>query len=155
VSRIVQQKFEVRYPDTDSKNEEGVQGWTPDIDARGKKGMPGREGPAGGDGATRFMNDAVMFNSLPPGMDIEDQEVCDIRQMGINLSGNFPTELAQGDVTNGEVHAKSLRKGFDRKKLLNTDDEYYREHNDLFYDTIYDDQGNPSFVERGNFLDRL
>jgi len=146
--KVVQEKFQVTYPDYDSKNEEDVQGWVPDMEARAKKGMPGYEGGPGGDPASRFVNNAKFFQSLPPGMDIEDQEISDIRRMGINVAGNFPTPLAQGDVTNGELHAMSLRKGFDRKKLLATDDVYTREHNDAFYDDV------GGFCERNNYLDR-
>jgi hypothetical protein len=146
--KVVQEKFQVTYPDYDSKNEEDVQGWCTDMEARAKKYIPGREGVPGGDYDSRYINNAVFWNALPPGMDIEDQELADIRQMGINISGNFPTPLAQGDVTNGELHPMSLRKGFDRKKLLQTDDVYTREHNDAFYDDV------GGFCERNNYLDR-
>ena len=146
--KVVQEKFQVTYPDYDSKNEEDVQGWVTDMEGRAKKQLPGREGRAGGDSDSRFMNNGRFFNTLPPGMDIEDQEVADIRAMGLNIAGNFPTKLAQGDVTNGELHAMSLRKGFDRKKLLATDDVYTREHNDAFYDDV------GGFCERNNYLDR-
>ena len=95
------------------------------------------------------MNNAAFFNSLPPGMDIEDQEFADIRQMGFNTAGNMPDALAQGDVTNFELDAISLRNGFHKKALLQTDDEYTREHNDAFYDDV------GGFVERNNYLDRL
>jgi len=57
--------------------------------------------------------------------------------------------LAQGDLTNSEVSAMSLRKGFDKKALLQTDDAYTREHNDAFYDDV------GGFVERNNYLDRM
>jgi len=92
---------------------------------------------------------AVMLNSLPPGMDIEDQEIVDVRQMGINTVGNMGDALAQGDLTNSEVNPMSLRKGFDKKELLQTDDSYTREHNDAFYDDV------GGFVERNNYLDRM
>jgi hypothetical protein len=57
--------------------------------------------------------------------------------------------LAQGDLTNSEVSPMSLRKGFDKKELLQTDDAYTREHNDAFYDDV------GGFVERNNYLDRM
>jgi len=147
--KVVQEKFQVTYPDYDSRNEEDVQGWCPDMNARAKKNLPhGREGGSGGDYDSRYAMNNVFYNGLPPGMDIEDQEVSDIRRMGINVAGNFPTEYAQGDVSNRELHAMSLRKGFDRKKLLQTDDAYTREHNDAFYDDV------GGFCERNNYLDR-
>ena len=145
--KIVQEKFQVTYPDYDSLNEEDVQGWVTDMEARAKKGTPGREGQAGGDYESRFSVNRF-YNGLPPGMDIEDQELCDIRRMGINIAGNFPVEYAQGDVSNKELHPISLRKGFDRKELLSTDDVYTREHNDAFYDDV------GGFCERNNYLDR-
>ena len=147
--KVVQEKFQVTFPDYNSSNEEDNQGWCTDMEARAKKGTPGREGKAGGDPDSRFTNNALMLNGLPPGMDIEDQEFSDIRMMGINVSGNMANGYAQGDVTNNEVHAISLRKGFDRKALLSTDDAYTREHNDAFYDDV------GGFVERNNYLDRL
>ena len=153
--KIVQEKFQLTFPDYDSKNEEDVQGWCTDMEARAKKYARGREGMAGGDTNSRFTNNALFVNTLPPGMDIETQELADIREMGINIAGNFPTALAQGDVTNWEVHPVSLRKGFDRKKMLNTDDVYYHEHNDPFYVNIETEDGEQSYVERNNMLDRL
>lgn len=146
--KIVQEKFQVTYPDYHSKAED-QHGWIEDQLARAKKMMPGREGVPGGDGESRFMNNAAFFNVLPPGMDIEDQEVSDIRQMGISFNGNMPIGPATGDLTNREVNVTSLRNGFDKKKLLQTDDEYTREHNDAFYDDV------GGFVERNNYLDRL
>jgi hypothetical protein len=66
----------------------------------------------------------------------------------------MPIDGAGGDVTNNEVNATSLRTGFARKKLLSTDDEYTREHNDAFYDAVEVD-GVEGFVERNNMLDRM
>ena len=146
--KVVQEKFQINYPDKGS-SAENQHGWLTDMEARAKKGMPGREGGPGGDGSTRMMNNAAFFNGLPPGMDIEDQEISDIRKMGINISGNMPSKYAEGDLTNNELTAHSLRVGFDKKKLLQTDDEYTREHNDAFYDDV------GGFVERNNMLDRM
>jgi hypothetical protein len=146
--KVVQEKFQINYPDKGS-SAENQHGWLTDMEARAKKGMPGREGLPGGDGSTRMMNNAAFFNGLPPGMDIEDQEVTDQRKMGINIAGNMPGKFADGDLTNGELSAHSLRVGFDKKALLQTDDEYTREHNDAFYDDV------GGFVERNNYLDRL
>ena len=152
MSRVVQEKYEVRYPDTQSSAENQTS-WITDKEARAKKNMPGREGLAGGDPTSRFMNNAVGFNTLPPGMDIEDQEVADIRRMGVNTSGGFPTLQAQGDRTQ-DLTVKSVRTGFDYKKLLPTDDQYSREHNDAFYDEVEAD-GHVGFMERNNLLDRM
>lgn len=147
--KVVQEKFQVTFRNDYDSKAEADHGWVTDYEMRAKKGNPGREGKAGGDHESRPMNNAVFFNTLPPGMDIEDQERADIRQMGINTAGNMPEPLAQGDVTNFELDATSLRNGFHKKALLQTDDEYTREHNDAFYDDV------GGFVERNNYLDRL
>lgn len=152
MSRVVQEKFQVAFPDVDS-SAESQQSWITDKEARAKKNLPGREGRAGGDAHSRFMDNAVGYNSLPPGMDIEDQEVTDQRHMGMNTSGGFPTLEAQGDRTQ-DLTPKSVRTGFDYKKLQPTDDQYSREHNDAFYDEVNVD-GHVGFIERNNMLDRL
>ena len=149
MSRVVQEKFQVRSIDTDER----PQSWTTDKEARAKKNLPGREGLAGGDAPSRFMDDATFYNGLPPGADLEDQEVTDQRQMGINTSGGFPTMLARGDRTQ-DLTARSLRTGFDIKRCCPQDDQYSREHNDAFYDEIEVD-GQVGFIERNNMLDRL
>jgi len=149
VAKVIQEKFQVTYADYNSMGEEDIQGWIDDQSMRAKKDLPGREGAPGGDGNSRWSMNAVMLNSLPPGMDIEDQEISDVRQMSINTAGNMGDALAQGDLTNMEVNAYSLRKGFDKKELLQTDDAYTREHNDAFYDDV------GGFVERNNYLDRM
>lgn len=152
MSRVVQEKFQVNFPQSSEDTRESG-GWVSDKDARAKKNLPGREGLAGGDPGSRFLNNAAFFNSLPPGMDIEDQELADIRRMGINTAGGFPTLLAQGDRTQ-DLTPRSVVTGFDHKRLLPTDDQYSREHNDAFYDEIEVD-GNVGFIERNNMLDRL
>jgi hypothetical protein len=153
MTKIVQEKFQVNYPDKQS-SAENQSSWITDVEARAKKGTPGREGRPGGDSASRFMNNARFYQGLPPGADIEDQELVDIRRMGLSWNGNNPQGEAGGDVTNDEVSAHTLRTGFSRKKLLSTDDEYTREHNDAFYDVVEVD-GVEGFVERNNMLDRL
>lgn len=155
MSRIVQEKFQLNYPqqDNDDSSSEGGH-WITDVQARAKKNQPGREGLPGGDYRSRYMNNNVNFNSLPPGMDIEDQEFCDIRKMGVNVSGGFPVEYAAGDRTQ-DLSATSLSVGFDRKKLLATDDMYTREHNDAFYDVVKNEDGEEGYVERNNMLDRM
>lgn len=152
MTKIVQEKFQVNYPDKHSSAESQTS-WCTDQEARAKKGTPGREGRPAGDRASRYMNNARFYGSLPPGEDIEDQELCDIRKMGVSFNGNLCEGGATGDRTQ-ELTAEVLRKGFSRKKLLSTDDEYTREHNDAFYDVV-DVDGDEGFVERNNMLDRL
>jgi hypothetical protein len=157
LSKIVQEKFQVNYPSQDnddaSDRDHAGGGWVTDAEARAKKNTPGREGLPGGDPNSRFLNNARFYQSLPPGMDIEDQEMCDIRKMSINTAGNLGDELARGDRTQ-DLSSRVLSRGFDRKMLRPTDDMYTREHNDAFYDTVEVD-GVEGFVERNNMLDRM
>jgi len=150
MSKIVQEKFQACLPDP---HEDGENQWISDKQARAKKMMPGREGLALGDPASRPMNNAAFFNALPPGMDIEDQEVVDIRRMGFTTAGNDPQGDAVGDVTQ-DLNARSARTGFDRKRMRPTDDEYSNEHVDAFYGEATVD-GETGFLERNNNLDRL
>lgn len=148
MSKIVQEKFQVDMPQPDR----GPSGWVTDSESRAKKNMDAREGLPGGDYNSRYMTNAKGFNSLPPGSDIEDQENSDIRRQGINTSGQR-AEGAEGDVTQ-DINPTSLVRGYNRKKLLSTDDEYTRQHNDAFYWEAEVD-GDTGFVERNNMLDRL
>jgi hypothetical protein len=150
MTRIVQEKFEVHSEPVEAPQRAG---WVTDAEARAKKNLPGREGLPGGDYNSRYNTLSAQFNSLPPGSDIEDQEVSDIRRMGINLAGQSGDPLAAGDRTQ-DITPTSLRVGFDRKQLRPTDDMYTREHNDAFYDSLVVD-GVEGFVERNNMLDRL
>jgi hypothetical protein len=144
MGKIVQEKFQVNYKDVSEDNT-----WVSDKSARVKKGAPGREGLPGGDHNNKFMNNAVFFNSLPGGTDIEDQEMTDQRHFYMSINGNMAQGRNAGDLTNNELTAQSLREGFSKKKLLQTDDEYTREHNDPFYDDV------GGFIERNNMLDRI
>lgn len=142
MKNIMQSKFQTTEPQ--NRNEE-LDTWVTDKSARAKKGLPGREGRSGGDREASYMNNAVMFNSTPPGMDIEDQEVTDQREM--------PHVLAsQNDVT-PDQGAKALKTGFTRHDCCPTDDQYTNEHRDRFYDSVKVD-GVEGFCERSNYLDR-
>jgi hypothetical protein len=128
VSKIVQEKFQVNEPLRPKRDHR----WASDKSAR-------RESAPSGLGA--------MFNRLPPGMNIEDQEVRDIN------SQDMASTLGVASDRTVDVTAKSLREGFDRKRLRPTDDMYTREHNDAFYDTVVVD-GVEGYLERNNMLDR-
>lgn len=134
---IVQEKFQVNAPQ--NPNDDGRGGWATDASARTRRNLQTRDRnqrfePYHGD----------MLASLPPGTDIEGQEVScagdPIRPAGALMSGSQVTE---------DVTPQTLRAGFDKKRLLQTDDMYTREHNDAFYDDV------GGFVERNNMLDRM
>jgi hypothetical protein len=142
--RILQEKFEVDYPL--NRNDDESSGWIDDKQARAKKGIPGREGRAGGDHASQTMNNAVMYQGTPPGMDIEDQETSDQRKFATVMSG-------ESDVSH-DWNPKAQITGFTRLPMRATDDEYSNAHVDAFYDEITVD-GETGFAERNNMLDRL
>jgi len=148
--RVIQEKFEKRSTDVQG---DGQNKWASARSARVKKGTPGREGRPEGDGASRFVNNAVFYGSLPPGMDIEDQEMADHRVFNESTAGNFARGHNAGDFSQ-ELDARALKQGFTRKSMRPTDDERYNEHQDTFYNTVTDEDGRESFVERGNVLDR-
>lgn len=142
MSRIVQEKFEVRAP----KKPEGVEGtgWASDSSARTRRGLQTR---GRSDGRYEsFQGDDL--NQLPPGMNISDQEHADLPTPA--MAENFGT----GSQATSDVTRTSMRTGFDRKDLSPTDDMYTREHNDAFYDTVEVD-GVEGYVERNNYMDRM
>jgi hypothetical protein len=141
---ILQEKFQVDYPQ--QRNDDEHSGWITDKQARAKKGTPGREGREGGDAASQRMNNAAMFHTLPPGMDIEDQEMTDQRRVPIVMSG-------ESDVSK-DWNPQAQITGFTRKNMRATDDEYSNAHVDAFYDEI-NVEGDVGFAERNNVLDRL
>ena len=152
MSRIVQEKFQLNYPQSDSDDASAEGGhWVTDQQARAKKKQPGREGLPGGDYRSRYMDNNVFFNTLPPGMDIEDQEVADIRKMEVVDSAGY-NQVSEEIQHLGAPTA--LANGFARLKMLSTDDMYTREHNDAFYDVVEED-GVEGYVERNNMLDRM
>lgn len=129
MTRIVQEKFQVKAPP--NRNDEEA-GWVSADAARTTKGTPSGNG--------------AHFNKLPPGSNIKRQAVTD--QPG------FPMSMAGETDVSHDANAAALKSGFTRKKMLGTDDEYTNEHTDLFYGEarVGDEVG---FVERGNLLDRL
>lgn len=130
MSKIVQEKFEVRLP----RKPEGIEntGWASDKSARVKKGLTS--------------GTQAQYGTLPQGMDIEDQESSDIRVQPSSMGG-------ETDVSH-DWNSQAVREGFTRRQMSPTDDMYTREHNDAFYDEITVD-GQTGFLERNNMLDRL
>jgi hypothetical protein len=141
MTKIVQEKFQVDAPQ--NANDDAHSGWASDKSARTRKGLQTRA-PNGNFEAIR--NDR--YNRLPPGQNIEDQELADSPRQPFGGSMDTGTQ-----VTN-DMTTKSIREGFDRKSLRPTDDQFTREHNDAFYDTVEVD-GVEGFVERNNMLDRM
>jgi len=139
VSKVVQEKFQVNEPLRGPRDHE----WTSDKSARRSKAQYKTRSVAG-----LYETYGSGLNDLPPGMNIEDQNLADIPDEPM-ASGN----LGNGTQVTTDVTAQSLRQGFDRKSLRPTDDMYTREHHDAFYDSIVVD-GVEGYVERNNMLDR-
>jgi hypothetical protein len=143
MSKIVQEKFQEEFP----QKPEGIESrhWASDKSARVKKGLPGKED-------VHTSSEGVMFNSLPPGMDIEDQEMADIRQQ-------YTSDGGATDVSHDTPMGSDMNRGFKRKRMRPTDDLYTNEHVDLFYGEIKveveDGEMEVGFLERGNLLDRM
>ena len=142
MSRIVQEKFEVRSEER-RESKEGAD-WVSDKSARDRHGLQTRESNGRYE---RYSGDG--YNCLPPGTNIEDQEV-----FYAPAEPMAPGGMGSGTQATEDVTPRSIRTGYDRKSLRPTDDMYTREHNDAFYDTI-EVEGVEGFVERNNYLDRL
>jgi hypothetical protein len=142
---IVTEKFQIS--ETPNENEDEIKGWVSDRSARVKKGTPGREGRHHGDWDSKAMNNAVCYNGLPPGSDVSDQEMADIRVQ------DFEGPMGCGSQVTNDLTHESLKRGYHPKKMLGTDDQFSNEHVDLFYSDVTVD-GVTGFLERANVLDR-
>lgn len=129
MSKICQEKFQLISEDPKT---DGSEAWTSFASVRATKNTPNGTGR--------------LFGSLPPGMDIEDQEVTDQRVMPLVMSG-------ESDVSE-DWNPVAVRDGFTRRNMRPTDDMYSGEHCDAFYSEAKVD-GDIGFVERNNNLDRL
>ena len=89
---------------------------------------------------TSAQPDGNKFNMMPPGMDINNQCSAEINGMPLSMSGE--TDVSK-DTSPG-----AFAKGFTKREMKGTDDQYTDEHVDHFYG----DAGG--FVERNNYLDR-
>lgn len=139
---LVQEKNECEFLPLDDDNGHT---WKSDRSARVKKGTPGREGRHGGDWPSKAMDDAVFYNSLPPGSNLPDQEMGDERVMRTVTAGT-------DDVTDNPK-GRDFVKGYVDVTMKPTDDMYTNEHVDTFYGEAKVD-GKVGFLERGNVLDR-
>jgi hypothetical protein len=139
---ICQEKFQLEFMPLDDDNGHEWKEWR---SANVKKGTPGRVGK-GEDWASKGMDNAVFYPSLPPGSDIVDQEMADIRVQPLVTSGTSDVSM--------DTNPESMRSGYTRKAMRPTDDMYTNEHCDAFYGEAKVD-GEVGFLERNNMLDRL
>lgn len=119
---LIQEKFQVQFepPSTDNQ-------WASAASARRASG-------------------AKNLNAMPPGQNIDDQQLANTRTPTRTMSG-------ETDVTKDWSPAY-LKKGFRRFDVKPTDDSYTGEHTDTFYGEAVSD-GETGFAERGNLLDRI
>jgi hypothetical protein len=123
---IMQEKFQVDYPQA---RDDAEAGWASDASARTAKGVKG---------TNRL--------PLPPGMNIQDQPNSDQPSFAMTTGG-------ESDVSK-DVNPESMRRGVKRLPMRATDDEYSNAHVDAFYDEMKVD-GEVGFAERNNVLDRM
>lgn len=120
--KIIQEKFQVTLPQNRSDESSG---WASEASARDKKGSSGGK----------------VKNRMPPGTNVDNQALSDHNRLPFSMAG-------ETDVSH-DTNQGALEKGYTKKALLMTDDEYSRAHDDSFYDDV------GGFVERNNMLDRL
>jgi hypothetical protein len=83
------------------------------------------------------------FNVLPIGYEATSERDKFVHGFGGNT-----------DVSGG-LEPEVFVKGFKRRDMKATDDQYGGEHIDLFYGEAVDEKGQVGFAERNNYLDRL
>lgn len=97
----------------------------------------------------RFADEEVdgKFNIGPPGMDINDQPRFNPNNMPLVMSGS--TDIS------ADTNLEAFDKGFTRRAMNGSDDQYSGEHVDHFYGEATDEEGKTGFAERNNYLDRI
>lgn len=134
----LQEKFQITIPGKDDE-----------VDAWVDQGSVRSTGEAGFIHSNNVYPDADVTNKtnfMPPGMDISNQRRKRIEQMPFSMSGM--TDVSR-DTSDG-----AFGKGFTRRNMGASDDQYTGEHVDHFYGEAVDSDGNVGFVERNNYLDR-
>lgn len=134
----LQEKFQISIPPKKEPDHE----WTSFKDAR----STGEAGFAHSNNVSATADAYEKTNFMPPGMDISNQRFKRINNMPLSTAG-------ESDVSQ-DTNPDSFAKGFKRRDMKGTDDQYTGEHMDLFYGEAVDEEGNVGFVERSNYLDR-
>jgi hypothetical protein len=126
----LQEKFQITVP----AKEEAGEGWASFESSRQPQSKVG-------DWCCEHAGDVDFrrFNEMPPGMDIS-QKRAEINNMPFSMSGE--TDVSK------DTNPGAFNRGFTKRDMKGTDDQYTGEHVDQFYG----DAGG--FVERNNYLDR-
>jgi hypothetical protein len=119
------EKFQITIP---PKKEESDQNWVSPSTTRLLNGVPCNEGDQ-------------KFNIMP--------------SLQINSKDHSVFGYGGNTDVSGGLEPETFKKGFFRREMKATDDQYGGEHIDLFYGEAIDEDGNVGFVERNNYLDRL
>lgn len=120
---ILQEKFQVIAPEPSPEDH----GWVSDASVLHGNATPER------------------LNQLPPGTDIGDQHLADIRRPMRVMSG-------ETDVS-ADWNREAVGDGYKRLPMSPTEDAYTAEHvSPFYYDAKVD--GEEGFAERNNMLDR-
>lgn len=123
--------FQITVPYSEKQDDDGTE-WKDVNSVHVKEGM--QHNPAGDQ----------KFNQLPrTDISVHEQRSQFVHGFGGNT-----------DVTDN-LDPSSLQKGYTRREMKATDDQYAGEHCDLFYGEAVDEKGQVGFVERNNYLDRL
>lgn len=122
------EKFQITVPYSEGQDDDGTE-WA---DVKSVRTNTGNYPPGEGE----------KFNCMP------EIDLVDPRAKFVNGFGG------DTDVT-ADVEPSSLEKGYKRRELKATDDQYGGEHIDLFYGEVVDEKGEVGFAERNNYLDRI
>lgn len=139
----LQEKFQITVPPKVSKEDRLEGEWKDVHTAR----FSGGEGFLHVNNTTSDATVRGKYNYTPPGMDISNQRRSRQNNMLLVVAG-------ESDVSE-DTNPQAFAKGFTRRAMDGTDDQYTGEHCDLFYGEAKDEDGHVGFVERNNYLDRM
>lgn len=140
----LQEKFQITLPPKKTEDDNG-ENWASPYSAR-------TTGEAGYMHRNNMMTDGLQpygpkFNQLPPGMEIDNQ-------MRTRVASNMPLSAAGESDVSKDANPQAYIKGYTRREMQATDDQYTGEHVDHFYGEAVDENGLVGFAERNNYLDR-
>ena len=126
------EKFQITVPYSQSGNGEKDGSWATTDAVRVNTGNPQ---PHHGE----------KFNMMPVGYDATSEKDAFVQGFGGDTD-------VTGQTT--DLRGETLVKGYKRRDMKATDDQYSGEHCDHFYGEAVDEKGQVGFAERNNYLDR-
>lgn len=75
----------------------------------------------------------------------------------VNLTNETPLVRVMSGSTDAsaDTNPEALTKGYTRRPMNGSDDQYTGEHADHFYGECMDGEGQVGFAERNNYMDRM